>query len=91
MDYASQILAENWGVERQEKIATAIRGSTKAAEFSFSAIGADPSEGGFSDAFSEESNAHIKKLHARWYELKNKLQQYTHENLDPENAQASSH
>ena len=81
MDYASQLLLEHWGVENKDKISDAIDGSVKATEFSFLAIGAAPSEGGLADAFSEDANQHIKKLHDVWSKLIPKLLPYSHEKL----------
>ncbi len=83
MDFGCHVLIENWCREHEEKIESSLVGSVKITEDSFLAIGADPAEGGFAEAFSDEASQHIARLSDCWEKLRSDLVPFAYESLDP--------
>lgn len=81
LQVGQDLLLKNWGLEHSEKISEALFGSVAAVEFSFKALGADPPQGGFSDAFSNEADQQIDKISNAWVSIEQQLKTHAFEEL----------
>lgn len=81
MDHAANLMRSNWPPGSDSLISEAVMGSIKACEASFNAIGAEPSEGGFTQAFTEEATEHMRKIGTTYKEIVPKLQVFAAESL----------
>jgi hypothetical protein len=82
MDHAANTLLRHWAEGTKELISETVMGAVKTSEFSFAAIGAPPPEGGFADAFNEESTSHIRKIGQCYQDLLPGLQKHSYEPLN---------
>lgn len=80
MDYANAILLGNW-TKDEETVHRTIGGAIKATEMAFLAIGAPEQGGGFTSAFSEESNAHVTKIAELTEEIAPALNKHAYEEI----------
>lgn len=81
MDTAYSLLIQAWGEERQHDAQNVLVSAVKATESSFSAVGADSSEGGLQESDTTAAREHIDRISEYWNELCMRLKPYSYEQL----------
>lgn len=82
MDTAFDLLVRAWGEQRKHDALHVLVSAVNATETSFSAVGADSSEGGLKESDTTAAREHIDRIGEYWNELCNRLKPFSYEPID---------
>lgn len=78
---AVELLAQAWGESRRTDADRVLSSCVAITESSFTAVGADPADGGLNEAETSSAKEHIQRILDSWDEVRPKLQPFSYEPL----------